>query len=132
MSGRTALKSIGRSLRTRLPDSARLYANENFPLPAVERLRQFGHDVLTTIEAGKANQSIEDEEVLNFAASEGRAVLTLNRKHFVRLHESKAKHSGIIVCTFDPDFDGQAQRIDNELRNVSDLAQQLIRINRPH
>jgi len=38
----------------------------------------------------------------------------------------------IIVCTFDPDFDGQAQRIDNELRNVSDLAQQLIRINRPH
>jgi hypothetical protein len=40
---------------------ARLYANENFPLPAVKRLRELGHDVLTTIEAGKANQSIDDQ-----------------------------------------------------------------------
>lgn len=29
---------------------ARLYANENFPLPAVEELRRLGHDVLTTYE----------------------------------------------------------------------------------
>ena len=111
---------------------ARLYANENFPLPAVRRLRELGHDVLTTIEAGKANQSIEDHDVLNFATSQGRAVLTLNRKHFVRLHQSKATHSGIIVCAFDPDFEGQALRIHDELRNVGDLAQQLIRVNRSH
>jgi len=26
---------------------ARLYADENFPLPVVEELRQLGHDVLT-------------------------------------------------------------------------------------
>lgn len=26
---------------------ARLYANENFPLPVVEALRRLGHDVLT-------------------------------------------------------------------------------------
>ena len=31
---------------------ARLYANENFPLQAVEELRQLGHDVLTTQETG--------------------------------------------------------------------------------
>ena len=26
---------------------ARLYSNENFPLPVVQKLRVFGHDVLT-------------------------------------------------------------------------------------
>ena len=26
---------------------ARLYSNENFPLPVVERLRALGHEVLT-------------------------------------------------------------------------------------
>jgi Domain of unknown function (DUF5615) len=34
---------------------AELYADEDFPFPVVERLRQLGHDVLTALEAGKAN-----------------------------------------------------------------------------
>jgi len=29
---------------------ARLYADENFPFPAVEELRRLGHDVLTSYE----------------------------------------------------------------------------------
>ena len=33
---------------------ARLYADENFAQPAVERLRELGHDVLTVQDAGKA------------------------------------------------------------------------------
>jgi len=37
---------------------ARLYANENFPLPVVEELRRLGHDVLTIQETGKAGQSV--------------------------------------------------------------------------
>jgi hypothetical protein len=37
---------------------ARLYADENFPQPAVERLRALGHDVLTVQEAGKAQQKL--------------------------------------------------------------------------
>jgi len=41
---------------------ARLYANENFPLPAVEQLRRLGHNVLTVQETGKAEQSLSDEE----------------------------------------------------------------------
>jgi predicted nuclease of predicted toxin-antitoxin system len=64
---------------------ARLYSNENFPLPAVEALRAKGHDVLTTRDAGKANEGIPDDEVLEFASREGRAVLTHNRKDFIRL-----------------------------------------------
>lgn len=90
---------------------AHLYSNENFPLPVVEELRRLGHDVLTIAEMGIANQRMPDEQVLNVAAGQGRAVLTLNRKHFIRLHREGIQHAGIIACTFDPDFLGQAQRI---------------------
>lgn len=87
---------------------ARLYSNENFPFPVVEELRRLGHDVLTVLEAGKAEQSIQDDEVLSFATGEGRALLSLNRKHFIALHKRHPNHAGIVVCTFDADFVGQA------------------------
>jgi len=83
---------------------ARLSADENFPLPVVLTLRQLGHDVWTIQEAGMANQSIDDAAVLAFAHNDSRAVLTINRRHFVRLHHLGLKHSDILVCTFDPRF----------------------------
>jgi hypothetical protein len=110
---------------------ARLYSNENFPLPVVADLRVLGHDVLTTVEAGNAGQAVPDDEVPSFATSEGRALLTLNRRHFVRLHSSGVAHAGIIVCTFDPDFVAQANRIDQAIGGMPDLTAQLIRVNRP-
>jgi len=99
---------------------ARLYSNENFPLPVVERLRALGHDVLTIQETGKADQALPDKEVLAFATREQRAVLTLNRVHFIRLHRAQSAHAGIIVCKFDPDFEAQAERSHeaNRLRAV--------------
>ena len=109
---------------------ARLYANENFPLPIVDGLRRLGHDVLTTQDTGRAEQAVPDEEVLEFAVSQKRAVITLNRKHFVQLHRRESDHSGIIVCTFDRDFIAQAQRI-HDAASVSELAGKLIRVNRP-
>jgi len=39
---------------------ARLYTNENFPRPAAEELRRFGHDVLTVQEAGLSGRAIPD------------------------------------------------------------------------
>ena len=108
----------------------RLYSNENFPLPVVERLRARGHDVLTTLEAGKADQAVRDEEVLQFATNADRAVLTLNRRHFIRLHYENASHSGIIVCTLDADFGRQAERIHDAIGNQASLAGQLIRVTR--
>lgn len=110
---------------------ARLFADENFPLPAVEALRRLGHDVLTIHEAGKARQSIPDDIVLRMASEEERAILTLNRKHFVQLHAKQPLHAGIVVCTFDPDFEGQAQRIHDALHSCSRLTGQLVRVNRP-
>lgn len=110
---------------------ARLYSNENFPLPVVTALRSLGHDVLTTLEAGMSGQAVPDDEVLSFATTEGRALLTLNRRHFVRLHTTGVMHAGIIACTFDPDFVAQANRIDQAIRGTPDLTVQLIRVNRP-
>ena len=109
---------------------APLYANENFPLPVVRELRKLGHDVLTVREAGKADQAISDEEVLAFAVEQRRALLTLNRRHFVRLHSQQPKHHGIVVCTVDLDFAGQAARIHAAIEGRSDLTGQLIRVNR--
>lgn len=107
------------------------YSNENFPLPTVEELRRLGHDVLTIHETGKAGQAVTDEDVLGSACREGRALLTLNRKHFIRLHGQRPDHSGIVVCTFDVDFTALAHRIHEAVGSQPDLSDQLIRINRP-
>ena len=109
---------------------ARLYSNENFPLPVVLALRERGHDVLTTHDASKSGAAIPDEEVIAFAVTYERAVLTLNRKDFIRLHLQSNHHAGIIVCTFDPDFDAQAERIHRSINQAVTLKGQLIRVNR--
>jgi hypothetical protein len=110
---------------------ARLYADENFPFPIVEALRAFGHDVLTIHEDGKANQRHPDEAVLADASAYSRAVLTLNRKHFKQLHYQSTNHGGMILCTYNPNFMGQAHQIDETLKAFESLEGQLIRINRP-
>ena len=109
----------------------RCYANENFPLPVVEILRRFGHEILTTAESSRAGQAIPDVDVLAFAVAEQRVVITLNRRHFIRLHQTTPKHAGIVVCTFDPDFAALAQRIHTALEAHPQMAGQLIRVNHP-
>lgn len=110
---------------------AQLYADEDFPFPVVERLRQLGHDVLTTLDAGRANQRIADADQVVFATSLGRAVLTRNRKDYIKLHKRSSQHAGIVSITDDTDFDGQASRIDQALAGQSTLANLHIRVNRP-
>ncbi len=110
---------------------ARLYSRENFRLPVVTRLRTFGHDVLTIQETGQADLAQPDDKVVEFATAENRAVLTLNRRHFIRLHQENPQHAGIIVCTLDPDFAGQAERIHAAIGDQSSLSGHLIRVNRP-
>ena len=109
---------------------ARLYANENFPLPVVEELRLMGHDVLTIQETGGAGQAITDEDVLAFAVRDARAVMTLNRKHFIDRHRRRPDHAGIIVCTLDLNFVSQAHRIHTAIASEPELIRKLIRVNR--
>ena len=111
---------------------AQLYADENFPLAVVVELQKLGHDVLTAQAAGQANQGIADFQVLAFAVSQGRALLTRNRRHFIRLHKNNPLHHGIIVCTEDHDWPGQAARIHAALSNLPFPKNQLIRVYRPH
>lgn len=110
---------------------ARFYSNENFPLLTVVKLRELGHEVMTALEAGNANQRIADESVLAHAISGNRAVLTI-RKHFVALHQRVAAHCGIVVCSLDADFAGQANRIHEVVSFHADLTGVLIRVNRPN
>ena len=108
-----------------------LYADENFPLRVVEELRQLGQDVLTAFEDGTANQSLTDIDLLARATKIGRALLTLNRIDFKRLHRKMPNHAGIIICTEDPDRLGQAQRIAAAVGESGELAGRLIRVYRP-
>lgn len=110
---------------------ASLYADENFPLPIVELLRSFGHDVLTAREAGQSGLRIPDDEVLAFAISNQRAVLTRNWTDFIRLHRLQPEHTGIIICKEDLDTERQATRINEAISNEEDLRGKLIRVIRP-
>jgi hypothetical protein len=107
-----------------------MYSNENFPLPVVQELRRLGHDVLTIQETGRAGEAMPDPEVLDHASDLGRALLTLNRRDFIRLHLASAHHHGIIACTFDPDFPGQARRIHQAITDARELSHKLVRVNR--
>ncbi|MBI3823616.1 MAG: DUF5615 family PIN-like protein [Planctomycetes bacterium] len=112
---------------------ARLYADEDFPLPVVEELRRLGHDVRTVQEAGRAGQGIADAEVLADAIAGQRAVLTHNHPDFSRLHRQGQPHEGIISCTQDPqNHAGLAQRIHDAISAAPNLANRFIRIIRPN
>jgi hypothetical protein len=94
-------------------------------------LRRLGHDVITIQETGRAGEGVQDSTVLDFAIREKRAVLTLNRSDFKRLHRTNPQHGGIIICTVDEDFERQATRIHEAINDQSSLDGQLIRVNRP-
>ncbi len=107
------------------------YADENFPLDVVTELKNLGHGVLTALEDERANQKISDEKVLERAAELNRVVLTINQIDFKRLHQKDGNHAGIVICTFDADFFGQANRIDLACKNLSEIKEQLVRVYRP-
>lgn len=109
---------------------ARLFADENFPFPVVEALQRMGHDVVTVVDVGKAGQALTDKAILQLAGADQRAVVTLNRRHFVRLHAADPNHAGIIVCSLDLDFEGQAARIDQAVATQESMVGRLIRVNR--
>jgi predicted nuclease of predicted toxin-antitoxin system len=110
---------------------ARLYADEQFPRAVSELLRSFGHDVLTVQEAGKVGLGIPDPEVLAFAINDERAVLTLNRYDFIRLHRLQADHAGIIVCTEDRNLERLATGINEAISTEETLRGKLLRVTRP-
>lgn len=110
---------------------AHFYADEQFPFAVVKLLRNIEHDVLTVQEAGNAGKRIPDEEVLAFAISQKRAVLTINRDDFIRLHRLDPNHFGIVVCTNNRNWEQFAIRIDEAVKREESLQGKLIRVVRP-
>lgn len=108
---------------------AKLYADEQFPRPAIEALRRFGHDVMTVHEAGQAGAA--DPDVLVFAIANQLTVLTQNRRDFIKLHQLNPNHAGIIVCSENRDFLRLAQRINDAICNETSLQGKLLRVIRP-
>lgn len=105
-----------------------LYADENFPFPTVEELRNLGHAVLTAQEDGRSGA--DDPDILARAHTLTRSVLTLNRRHFERLHRQGADHSGIVAAKRDDDFVALASRIHAALAKLAP-GRWLLRVNRP-
>lgn len=95
----------------------------------VNQLRQLGYDVLTSYEAGQANQAINDGEVLDFAHERERVIITLNREDFITLHKIGREHSGLLICKEDRDYQGQAAMLKEFLStDAQTLKGRLIRI----
>jgi len=76
-----------------------LYLNEHVQVSLAEGLRTRGLDVMTTQEAG--SYSLDDIGQLNFAAKEGRVLLSFNKRHFAKIHyewmDKGRPHAGIIL-----------------------------------
>jgi Domain of unknown function (DUF5615) len=107
---------------------ARFYSNENFSFDFVVMLRALGHDVLTSYDAGQANQGIPDDEVLQFSIREARTVITFNRDDFVQLHRSGIRHCGIIVAKDDRDYAGQVGVLQDWLAQGTSLNDRCLRV----
>ena len=105
-----------------------LYSNENFPIDMVVLLRDLGYDVLTSYDAGQANQGIPDADVLTYATQNNRVVITLNRQDFIDLHRKSPDHNGIIICKDDRNYTDQVQTLHTYLENQPSLTNRLIRV----
>lgn len=80
-------------------DKVRLYLDEDVDPALAVVLRSRGYDAISVHEIGMRGRT--DEEQLDYAISDKRALLTLNAKHFALLakkyFENDREHFGIIV-----------------------------------
>jgi predicted nuclease of predicted toxin-antitoxin system len=79
----------------------KLYTDEDVNPIIATHLRRNGYDALSAHDAGRANQRIPDDEQLEYATQQGRAIFTFNVADYIELDiqwkaESKV-HCGIIV-----------------------------------
>ena len=109
---------------------ARLYFDEDADARLAEALRRRDYDIETTVEAGLLEAS--DEEQLLYAASQQRALVTHNIKHFPGVHatwvEAGWEHWGIIILIGHSAISAWLRRMENLLNRFSadELQNQLL------
>lgn len=64
----------------------RLFTDEMINPRLARRLRAAGYDVESCRQAGRSSRGIPDEQQLEYASEQARAVLTFNATDFERLH----------------------------------------------
>ncbi|MEK7440407.1 MAG: DUF5615 family PIN-like protein [Chloroflexota bacterium] len=76
-----------------------LYADEDVHKAFAKEIRRHGFDAISADEEKRREES--DEKQLEYAVSQGRALLSHNQKHFEPLHEKwlheGREHAGIIL-----------------------------------
>lgn len=85
-------------------NAPKLYLDEHLSPRLASQLRRYEFDVIACREAQML--SLTDAEQLEFACSEGRAIVTFNVRDFVALHAEYAAahkpHWGIVLSTEEP------------------------------
>ena len=82
----------------------RFFTDEDIYAAAAVALRRTGFDAVSTHETRRLGES--DESQLQWAADEGRVLVTFNVAHFARLHsewtQQERHHAGIVVSSQRP------------------------------
>ncbi|MEM9836997.1 MAG: DUF5615 family PIN-like protein [Bacteroidota bacterium] len=109
-----------------------LLKDEDFPIETFNKLKEYGHDVLTLNDLALNNIKYSDDKVLETAKSLNRAVVTHNRRDFIKLHKYRVEpHFGIIICKrFEDDIE-LADAI-HELIKDREIKDELLRVIRPN
>jgi hypothetical protein len=80
-----------------------LYFDEDASVIIATRLTHAHFDVLTARDAGRSGRGVPDEDQLEFAASLGRALVSLNARDYAPLFDrwwqAGRHHAGIILIT---------------------------------
>lgn len=86
------------------PEPPKLYLDEALSPRLAIQLRRYEFDAISARDSGMLSQ--DDDEQLAFAVSEQRAIVTINFRDFVALHENYIaqgqEHWGIILTTEEP------------------------------
>ncbi|MCO6433805.1 DUF5615 family PIN-like protein [Nitrosomonas nitrosa] len=78
----------------------RFLANENFPLPAVQLMRQAGYDIVSIIEKAP---SISDSEVMAIANASGQIILTFDSDYGTLIYrDGLSAPAGVVYLRFIP------------------------------
>lgn len=109
----------------------KLLADEDFPFPSVKQLRNLGVDIITLQNLGLVGIGLQDASVLELSIKLKRAILTCNRRDFIKLHKQSSEHFGIIVCTRNPDHKTLAESIYSVLESESIIENSLLKVYRP-
>ncbi len=113
-----------------------LYTDADVAADLAAEIRTRGYDAVSALEKGR--RYLDDEPQLEYATSEGRAILTHNQRHFEPLHRKWAsegrEHAGIILSLQMPIGEllrrmlrlldqVTADEMRNNLRYLSDFAE---------